>query len=567
MKKSIFILIYIILNIFANSQNLVKINDYSAFYDEKVNFESFIQEKENLIVIYKNSAYENKCFYQNLESKNIIDFNSKIVDYTIDSTNKIITVIGIKKIDNSSKIIIQKTTFSNKIISEKQLDFGINIQNIYIEQNNSGLYLCGSYNKAFNIESFEAKKPKYSDIFILKLNSELEITDLHVIENENELALFDFKVIDNKIYLTGSVINKTANSKGNENIFFYILDSENYNFIKSFEFGSTFNETGLKIISDTYNNIYLSGNFSTEFSIEDSTFQNAGAKDIFLCKFNKYSEIEWSNCFGTSGNDYLTGATTNSFGDIYLTGTYRTAVVNSDYIKHDLFFNPFILKFTNDGKFSYFFTVNDSLSNYYNPQIAVTANNTILITANSKDINKNIFHEYYDCDFAGKIDLPENIIIDSQNEMFQAKNGFVDYLWSTGLKDKTIKFENDGLYFLTVVDSFGCVSMDSTDVFILKNQTSVSDENQITNNNKFNAEFYPNPAIDFITLKLENLNTNIPVQIFIFSSDGKIMYYNKIDYPQNFILQNIYTNINSGTYLLKIVNGENVFSKELVIIK
>ncbi|MBN2891015.1 MAG: T9SS type A sorting domain-containing protein [Bacteroidales bacterium] len=312
------------------------------------------------------------------------------------------------------------------------------------------------------------------------------------------------------------------------------------------------------------------GNYTGQISIGDSTFDNTGSKDIFICKFNSNFDVEWANHFGTKGNDYITDFALNEFNAAYITGTYRTQIEINSKEKTDLFFNPYILKFNNKGDFRFIYTIDDSTNHYYNPQNVILDNNNILVSGNTSEYSatNNFLYEFYDCDYGKKIDLPEEITIYEEQTLYSAEDGFSEYLWSNGVKNKEINLSQRGIYYLTTKDQHGCVSVDTMNVEIFNTILADNSGNNRNNNyNKFEAEIFPNPASYFIDLKITNIETTSPVQVFVISETGAIVYYKSFDEPAVNFVQQIELDINSGNYLMKIVNNQNIKTEKIIIIK
>jgi len=96
------------------------------------------------------------------------------------------------------------------------------------------------------------------------------------------------------------------------------------------------NVTGMDIASDSGDNIYAIG--YTSGDLEGNT--SAGGIDLFVVKYNSSGVKQWTRQVGTSGNDYGYGITIDSNSNVYVTGS-----VNSNGRRDDLF----VVKYNSSG--------------------------------------------------------------------------------------------------------------------------------------------------------------------------------------------------------------------------
>ncbi len=561
--KSLFLInLYIFLALLSFAQNLVQIKDFSDNFDKQDVFSSIYSNNENIIVLYNKKSTDFKSTSSNLNNKNTSNYNNQVIDLVIDNTkNEQIILSQIKNV-HSSKIIVQKVDEKKNLINEKEIVIDFSPKQTFIEQHKDEIHIVGLFEHSFKVGNFELQKTEKTNIFILKLDKELNVINSFTVECVlNKLT--DFKIIADKIFIAGTVIKNTKTLHKDEDAIFVNIDINNFNEQKTLHIAGKYAENGLFINKDSKNNIYLTGYFTGELAINDSILQNSGSKDVFICKYSPNFDFIWANSFGSAGNDYLSDIKINDFNDIYLTGTYRTQI--NDNPKQDLFFNTFVTKFDNNGTLKYIYTINDTTKNYYAPKIEISCNNTIIVASNSLYLDKrdNFIREYFDCDYGKKIDLPKEINIYENQTSFSAEEGFTDYLWSNGTKTNKINFNQSGLFHLTVTDSNGCISVDSVNVEFLNKTYLNEPENNTVN---FCAEIHPNPAIGNFDINVKNASVEIPMQIFIFSQTGSVVFYKNIEKPDNNFSLNINLNLSSGTYPVKIIQNNNIFYQKVVII-
>ena len=83
------------------------------------------------------------------------------------------------------------------------------------------------------------------------------------------------------------------------------------------QLGTSYGDLGRGITTDSSDNIYVTGH--TEGGLDGNT--SSGQEDIFLVKYNSSGTKQWTKQLGTSSSDKGRGVTTDSSGNIYVTGT------------------------------------------------------------------------------------------------------------------------------------------------------------------------------------------------------------------------------------------------------
>jgi len=83
------------------------------------------------------------------------------------------------------------------------------------------------------------------------------------------------------------------------------------------QLGTSDTDRGNGVTTDSSGNIYVSG--TTEGGLDGNT--NSGQQDIFLVKYNSSGTKQWTKQLGTSSNDKGNGVTTDSSGNIYVVGS------------------------------------------------------------------------------------------------------------------------------------------------------------------------------------------------------------------------------------------------------
>lgn len=116
--------------------------------------------------------------------------------------------------------------------------------------------------------------------------------------------------------------------------------------------GSTLDDSGSSITTDVFNNVYVTGWFNS-FSINFGTtiLNNAGFDDIFIVKYDSSGNVLWANREGSNGNDRSHSTTTDSLGNVFITGIFQssTITIGATVLTNAGSEDIFILKYDTSG--------------------------------------------------------------------------------------------------------------------------------------------------------------------------------------------------------------------------
>lgn len=81
--------------------------------------------------------------------------------------------------------------------------------------------------------------------------------------------------------------------------------------------------------SDSQGNVYLSGSFVGSFIVfGNDTLKNAGSGDTYIAKYDPSGNLLWAYSWGGVYNDYVSGITTDKYGNLFLTGVFSSPSIN-----------------------------------------------------------------------------------------------------------------------------------------------------------------------------------------------------------------------------------------------
>ncbi|MBN2663970.1 MAG: hypothetical protein JXR68_10005 [Bacteroidales bacterium] len=237
MKRFLFLLVLMIFSTFLQAQNLVKINDYTQNFNKDVSFRSFILSGDSITVL---SKANNGILLSNLDnlSKNSNLLSGFVTDYCQSDKN----IYSLQIINQNSFNFLSIKKLSKSFSPEKEANYKLSssISNIYItcdDENN--LFVAGTYSDDFFIDNNNFNRAKGTDVFLIKLNQNLEIINFTSINYDGNEILNDIAFFENKLVLIGAFDENFANqtSLGKSDAFVLILDTD-FNVVKNFQYSS-----------------------------------------------------------------------------------------------------------------------------------------------------------------------------------------------------------------------------------------------------------------------------------------------------------------------------------------
>jgi len=125
--------------------------------------------------------------------------------------------------------------------------------------------------------------------------------------------------------------NITITNNATQNIFIVKYDS-NGNSLWAKSAGGNSYDYPYSVCADLYNNIYVTGAIrSTNFMAENLPLATTGGEDVFVLKYNTNGNISWVASYGSSNNsEYAKGICTDIYGNIYLTGDFKSSTLVFD---------------------------------------------------------------------------------------------------------------------------------------------------------------------------------------------------------------------------------------------
>jgi len=168
---------------------------------------------------------------------------------------------------------------------------------------------------------------------------------------------------------------------GGDDIFLAKFDS-NGNHLWSKRFGGSDGDYSYSVSTDSLGNVYISGYFSSSsIDFGRGALGNAGGNDIFLAKFDSNGDNLWSKRFGGSNNDYNYSVSVDSSNNVYITGYYISSSIDfgGGALTKDAGYNIYLAKFDSNGNHIWSKRINGTSSGEIS-SVSVDSSNNVYIT-------------------------------------------------------------------------------------------------------------------------------------------------------------------------------------------
>jgi hypothetical protein len=422
-------------------------------------------------------------------------------------------------------IFIQKLDKNGNFCWAKQLSSTNPDQSFSITLDDfSNLYITGYFDQTMDfdpsINSFNLN-PINGEIYILKLDTAGTFKwakQLGGTSNRTNSIQVDK---NGYIYLTGdftaggdfdpSINTFSLTPVGNEDVFIVKLDSNGV--LKwAKQIGGSSRDIGTGIAVDSLSNVFLTGTFiSPTINFDTISFTKSGGSntysDYFVTKLDSLGNYLWIKIFGSIEDDEANSICLDKFGNLYITGRFRTTV---DFDPSSSLFNLsagnnsaiYIQKLDNNGSFIWAGQMGYGTSWNYN------SGNSILVDKNSNILTTG--------SFVSTVDFDPNV-------------GVVNLVGSGGY-DIFIHKLNQGI------------------TVSLNNYTSI-----------IGYTLYPNPSKGQFSVVMDMLNekTNLKVYNLI----GEIIYEQEISSSTT----EIDLNLKAGMYLIYITDKNSSSINKIII--
>ena len=561
-------------------QTLISSKSKNAFIIKMDNKGDFVWSKQ-----INGKFSNNKLFLINDSEDNLIFAGSFTGILNIDNTtykSKYFTDILIVKFNDKSELITSKVFEGN----ENDL-----INDIAINKKNE-IFLTGSFEKELTVSDNFLKSQGRKDAFLIKLNNNLQVIFSKQIggiyDDYGQNISIDSK--DN-ILLAGSFSDEIQLGKehylisnGNLDVFLIKFDKTN-KIIWAESFGGFANDYQSSIAINASNNIYLVGTFRGEIHKKESRINSSNfSSDIFLAKYDANGDFRFIESFGDTNTDFGKKLIIDTANYIYLAGNFTRSLKiieeetknarEEDFFLSKLYDCDAAIKICLPADTSLcgesFLIVADSnfieyLWNGKPGSNELKIDSTGIYTIEAIDEHHCISRDtiFVQLNTPPLVDLGGPYILSrGETITLYALDGMKEYLWSD---NSTLSFLNvntaqkepgEYLYWVEVADENECISADEVLIEVVENKILATDGLDNNAERELIVSVFPNPAKDYITLQIENLDPIHNAEVIITSIKGEKILIQTYSTNNRFLKEEICLNgLNSGDYNLLVING------------
>jgi hypothetical protein len=263
-----------------------------------------IDSKQNLIIT---GYYNRTAFFGN---------------YSI-TTNGNFSDIFIAKYDSSGNIKWLKT--AGGVNFDLSFDSAIST--------NGNVYLIGYFSNSTTFDSFSKTSPGGDNLFVAKFDTlqKMFISLNTVNSGGSGQYVFGQSISIDK---QGSIIvsgifkgtayfeNQIISARSTDLFILKFNNFDLFSWVRSI--GISENESNSQMVTDSKNNILLTGGFNRFLSVDFTNKKSKGLSDGFIIKLDSLGDGEWINSGGSDLDDYCSALTIGPNSNIYLLGTYGT---------------------------------------------------------------------------------------------------------------------------------------------------------------------------------------------------------------------------------------------------
>lgn len=481
--------------------------------------------------------------------------------------------------NNGNGVIVIKLDNNNKIKKSFLLTGNGDLYASDMVISNGNLFLSGSFSKTLvcGTKTYYSKGGK--DAFFVQFNENLQMKQTKIFGGSyNDFGNALACDANGNIYYGGTFagkmqLNKNTLLQSNGKLDIYVAKYDNNDsLIWADNIGGAANEYLKSIVVNKNGKIYISGSFRGKIEKNDDIVVSQKFSDnVFIAKYNSLGKVKFIETLGDTTTSLNQKLIVNGSGNLYLSGNFNRQ------------FSALGLKSKKTGNLSFYLA------------------------------------KLYDCDESLHVSLPADTSVCGDTYTIAADTGFAEYYWNGYMKgDNTFKADSSGTYSLQVVDEHGCSSSDTMvlelnepeqvdlgedrivqqgetvlldagvgfETYLWSNNTHkqkllVSTENlmptkyiysvtttdknscksmdriAVTIVSKLNVHIFPNPAKNWLTVKINNINVKEELEMQIISQYGQIIRKMMIDNSLETTIEKInISSLNRGEYYMKLINGK-----------
>ena len=197
--------------------------------------------------------------------------------------------------------------------------------------------VTGFFNNSIAFNNYTLTTSSFSDVFVVKYdNSGNEIWAKSCGGNVIDIGYGISTDNQGNVFVTGSYCSSTfnfgssslINASADYDIFVLKYDQFG-NELWAQSIGGLYEDTGLGIANDIFGNVIFTGHFhSPSVNFGTQILSNSGIGDGYVAMYNSSGNVLWAKSAGGLSDDGSASVSVNSAGEILVTGSYFSQVIN-----------------------------------------------------------------------------------------------------------------------------------------------------------------------------------------------------------------------------------------------
>lgn len=507
------------------------------------------------------------------------------------------------KSENSADIVIAK--FNNNGDLQKILRIG-GIANDYVNDiavdRNNEIIITGSFEKELIIGNNTYISKGKKDAFLLRIDNELQLINMKQIggfyDDYGKSISIDQ---NNNPLLSGSFthhikLNEDHFLESNGKLDVFLLKFDNTGrIIWNQSFGGPANDYSYSMAVNKKSNVYLVGNYRGQINKDDHHIKSSEfSNDIFLAKVSAEGTCRYMESIGNNDHDFARNISIAPDNYIYLSGNYSNLLKvfenESKPSDSEEFFLTKLYDCDESKKIElpgdttlcaekYIITVENDFDQYfwngkagsYEFQIDSTGLYTIEVIDSHHCFSRDTI--FVQLNTPPEVELGDTITV-QQGEIvsLNAPFGMKEYLWSDNstfyFLDVNTEKMAPGYYFywIEVSDDNECISTSEVIIEVVDSEMILNAGLNKNNGQGLIVNVSPNPIKDIMTIYIENIDLNSEVEAYLYTIKGvRVLTHKSQCATKNEELNLQVGSFKTGSYTLKIINGNRVVNKSIVI--
>ena len=332
------------------------------------------------------------------------------------------------------------------------------------------IYVVGFFQEHFDVftatDGEDGFIAKYTDGGVLKWVKKINGTSVNRL---NGIVVKD----DNQIYIAGEykgtiyINNDSIVSQNQLEMMIMKMDSSGNTIWVNSGTGIGYESANDISLSDN-GNLIVTGYFENDFTIDSTSLQSIGLRDVFVANFSSAGSLNWVQSFGGPAIEQGRSIRSDSANNIYVTGSFRDALfILSDTILSKGNYDVFLAKYDDSGQFQWIRTFGG---------FSVDEGACVNIDGNQDIYVAGWFNRSFFVDTLFVIGGQED------NAMLVKYNQNGDLLWAKGIGQNfderayKVAFDSDdNIFLMGTLDSFMYIGTDTfynrhvsrpTDIFV-----------------------------------------------------------------------------------------------------